>query len=40
MEKMLKRLDMDIRYLENRSLGLDTKIILSTLYGIVSGKKF
>lgn len=40
MEKMLKRLDMDIRYLENRSLGLDVKIILSTLYNIVSGKKF
>ena len=40
MEKMLKRLDMDIRYLENRSLGLDVKIILGTLYNIVSGKKF
>ncbi len=40
IEKMLKRLDMDIRYLENRSLGLDVKIILGTLYNIVSGKKF
>ena len=36
MEKMLKRLDMDIRYLENRSLGLDTKIILATIYGMVT----
>ena len=40
MEKMLKRLDMDIRYLEHRSLGLDTKIILSTVYNVLSGKKF
>ena len=40
MEKMLKRLDMDLRYLNNRSLGLDTKIILSTVYGMLSGKKF
>ena len=40
MEKMLKRLDMDIRYLEHRSLGLDTKIILSTIYNVLSGKKF
>ena len=36
MEKMLKRLDMDIRYLENRSLGLDMKIILATIYGMVT----
>ncbi len=35
MEKMLKRLDMDIRYLENRTLMLDMKIILSTVYGMV-----
>ena len=40
MEKMLKRLDMDIRYLEHRSLGLDMKIILSTIYNVLSGKKF
>lgn len=38
IEKMLKRLDMDIRYLENRTLGLDMKILLSTLYGMLSGK--
>ena len=36
MEKMLKRLDMDIRYLENRSLSLDLKIILATIYGMVT----
>lgn len=40
MEKMLKRLDMDIRYLENRSLFLDIHIIFNTVCSIVSGKKF
>jgi lipopolysaccharide/colanic/teichoic acid biosynthesis glycosyltransferase len=40
MEKMLKRLHMDIHYLENRSLSLDFHIILDTVYFILSGKKF
>lgn len=40
MEKMLKRLDMDIHYLENRSLLLDLHIIFSTVCSIVSGKRF
>lgn len=40
MEKMLRRLEMDIHYLEHRSLWLDTKIILKTFINIVSGKKF
>ena len=40
MEKMLKRLDMDIRYLEHRSLWMDMKIIFHTVCSIVSGKKF
>lgn len=40
MDKMLKRLNMDIRYLENRSLWLDMKIIFHTACSIVSGKKF
>ena len=34
MEKMLKRLDMDLDYLRNRSLGLDVKIIFKTLFNI------
>ena len=34
MEKMLKRLEMDLDYLRNRSLGLDIKIIFKTLYHI------
>ena len=34
MEKMLKRLEMDLDYLRNRSLGLDVKIIVKTLFNI------
>lgn len=40
MEKMLKRLQMDIHYLENRSLTLDFSIIMRTAASIISGKKF
>ena len=40
MEKMLKRLHMDILYLENRSLTLDFSIIMRTVASIVSGRKF
>lgn len=40
MEKMLKRLQMDIHYLENRSLTLDSSIIMRTAASIISGKKF
>lgn len=40
MEKMLKRLEMDLDYLSNRSLWLDLKIIFLTVYSILSGKKF
>lgn len=40
MEKMLKRLEMDIIYLKNRSLWMDMSIICNTLYNIISGKKF
>ena len=34
MEKMLKRLDMDLDYVRNGSLGLDIKIIFKTLFNI------
>ena len=34
MEKMLKRLDMDLDYLKHRNLGLDIKIIFKTLFNI------
>ena len=40
MEKMLRRLNMDLRYLERQSLWLDTKIIFQTVWSILSGKKF
>lgn len=40
MEKMLKRLHMDLNYFYNRSLWLDTKIIFLTIFSILSGKKF
>lgn len=40
MEKMLRRLHMDIHYLEHRSLWLDFSIIVRTALSIVSGKKF
>ena len=40
MEKMLKRLQMDIHYLENLSLALDFSIIMRTAASIISGKKF
>lgn len=40
MEKMLKRLQMDINYFERRSLLLDFKIIIKTFVNIVSGNKF
>lgn len=40
MEKMLKRLHMDIYYLEHRSLSRDFSIIIRTALSIVSGKKF
>ena len=40
MEKMLQRLRMDLEYLSNRSLWLDTKIIFLTVTAILTGKKF
>ena len=40
IEKMLVRLEMDLDYLQNRSLWLDLKIIVTTVLNIVVGKKF
>lgn len=39
VEKMLKRMELDIRYLCNRTLWLDLTIIVDTLTHIASGKK-
>ena len=40
MEKMLRRLRMDLHYLATRSLWLDAKIIFLTVTSILGGKKF
>ena len=37
---MITRLEMDLDYLENRSLALDVKIIFKTTVTILTGKKF
>ena len=40
LEKMLTRLEMDLDYLENRSLWGDTQIIFKTVTSILDGKIF
>lgn len=40
MEKMLRRLELDLYYLEHRSFWFDMKILWLTFVSIVSGKKF
>lgn len=40
MEKMLRRLELDLYYLEHRSWQLDCKILFKTFLNIVLGKKF
>ena len=40
MEKMLRRMEMDIHYLEHRTLWLDFTIVVKTVLKIVIGKKF
>lgn len=40
MEKMLRRLEMDLDYLEHQSLLLDTKILYATFVKMALGKKF
>ena len=40
MEKMLVRLDMDLKYLTTRTLWTDFSIIFKTMFSIVSGKSF
>ena len=40
MDKMPRRLQMDIDYLESRTLWLDAKIIFKTFATILSGRKF
>lgn len=40
MEKMLRRLEYDLYYIEHRSILFDLKTLWLTFYSIVSGKKF
>ena len=40
LEKMVRRLRLDLFYLENRSFMMDIKIIIKTFFNIVFGKKF
>ena len=40
MEKMIRRMEMDIHYLEHRTLWLDFAIVIKTVLKIVTGKKF
>lgn len=40
MEKMLKRLEMDLEYLDNWSMWSDMKIIFLTAMAIITGKHF
>lgn len=40
MEKMLRRLELDLYYLGHRSLWFDFKILFLTFFSIISGKKF
>ena len=40
MEKMLRRLELDLYYLEHRSWWLDTNILFNTFLNIAFGKKF
>lgn len=40
MEKMLRRLEYDLKYLRERSLFVDIKIIFLTSISIIFGKKF
>ena len=40
LEKMLKRLELDLYYLQNRSWWMDTRILACTFLKIAGGKKF
>ncbi len=40
VEKMIRRLDLDLYYMEHRSLWLDTKILAKTFINITFGKVF
>lgn len=40
IEKMLRRLELDLYYLEHQSMWFDTKVLFKTFISIVFGKRF
>ena len=40
IEKMLRRLELDLYYLEHQSMWFDTKVLFKTFISIIFGKKF
>lgn len=40
MDKMLRRLEYDLDYLDNRTIFTDLGIIIRTVFSVISGKKF
>ena len=40
MDKMLKRLEYDLDYLDNRTIFTDLGIMIRTFFSVFSGKKF
>ena len=40
LEKMLKRLELDLEYLDNRNIFTDLGIIIKTVFSVSCGKKF
>ena len=40
IEKMLRRLELDLYYLEHQSMWFDTKVLFKTFISMVFGKKF
>ena len=40
LEKMLKRLELDLEYLDNRNIFTDLGIIIKTVFSVSRGKKF
>lgn len=40
IEKMLRRLELDLYYLEHQSMWLDAKVLFMTFISIIFGKKF
>ena len=39
LEKMIRRMEMDLAYLRRRSLWLDLKILVKTVATLIQGKK-